>query len=590
MDTAAGASRPARTGEPDGLRDDPEGASERRPFRPLALLAAIVAAAVGALAAPPDWPTGQGSVRAEIGGARLVDASVAIGTDEPVLVRGSSGDLAVEVEFVDGILIDAPIRAALRVTRDDEPVQPELDDVVLELVLPDGAVELVPVVRWSDAEQELQAERRPPVDAAVVLALLGLVVVLWVTELFPLWVTSLLIPVVLTMAGTLDATEALAPFFNPIIVLFFAGFMLAEAMRRAGLDHLAAIAIVARAGRGPVILFAAMLGVSAVMSMFMSNTAAVALLVPIALAVTEPLHHLGYRRALVLGIAYAATIGGVGSAIGTPANLLAIEFLDTFADRSISFVEWFAFGLPMVVLFLPVMGAYLWWRAGVAIEQDGFAQARAAAHAELKDVGRPSRDQWIVLVVFVGILVGWLSQTAHDVHPGIVALAGVVVLAMLGRILPEDLGRISWASLLTFGGGLALGLALVESGTSDWIATKLADLSSLPTALAVAAVATLALALTTVASNTASAAILIPLTIPLAAVLGIEPTILVVVVAIASSIDFALVIGTPPTMIAYSTGLYTAGQILRIGVVLDLVGLGLLVTAVVAIWQLLGIV
>jgi solute carrier family 13 (sodium-dependent dicarboxylate transporter), member 2/3/5 len=570
--------------------DDPEGATERRPFRPWILAAALVAAAIGALAAPADWPTGPGAVRVDVDGARLVDAPAAIGTDEPVLVGGRSDDLSVEVDLAEGIPVDAPIRAALRVTRDGASIQPDLDDVVLELVLPDGAVELVPVVRWSDEEQELQAERRPPVDAAVVLALLGLVVVLWVTELFPLWVTSLLIPVVLTMAGTLDATAALAPFFNPIIVLFFAGFMLAEAMRRAGLDHLAATAIVARAGRGPVVLFAAMLGVAAVMSMFMSNTAAVALLVPIALAVTEPLHHLGYRKALVLGIAYAATIGGVGSAIGTPANLLAIEFLDTFADRSISFVEWFAFGLPMVLLFLPVMGAYLWWRAGVSIEQDGFAQARAAAHAELQHVGRPTRDQWTVLIVFVGILAGWLSQTAHDIHPGIIALAGVVVLAMLGRILPEDLGRISWASLLTFGGGLALGLALVESGTSDWVATKLADLAVLPTALAVAAVAMLALALTTVASNTASAAILIPLTIPLAAVLGIEPTILVVVVAIASSIDFALVIGTPPTMIAYSTRLYTAGQIFRLGIVLDLVGLGLLVTAVVAIWQLLGIV
>lgn len=570
--------------------DDPEGAVERRPFRPLVLVAALAAAAVGWLVAPSGWPTGEGSLRVGVEDAAVVDAPVEIGTGDPVLVRGANVPLALEVELADGIPVDEQVVAAIRATRDGEPVQLELDDVVLELVLPDGAVELVPVVRWDEASSELVAERRPPVDSAVVLALLGLVVVLWVTELFPLFVTSLLVPVVLTVSGTLDATAALAPFFNPIIVLFFAGFMLAEAMRRVGLDHLAAITIVARAGRGPVVLFAAMLGVAASLSMFMSNTAAVAVLVPIALAVTEPLHHLGYRKALVLGIAYAATIGGVGSAIGTPANLLAIEFLDTFADRSISFVEWFAFGLPMVILFLPLMGAYLWWRMDVSIEQDGFTRAQAAARRELAQVGRPTRDQWTVLLVFAGVLAGWLSQTAHEISPGIVALAGVVALAMLGRILPEDLGRISWASLLTFGGGLALGLALVESGTSDWIATQLADLSALPTSLAVAAVAALALGLTTVASNTASAAILIPLTIPLAAVLGIEPTILVVVVAIASSIDFALVIGTPPTMLAYSTGLYTAGRILRIGIVLDLVGLLLLVTAVVGIWQLLGIV
>lgn len=554
------------------------------------VLVALCAATVGALVAPDDWSAGSGSLRVDVRGQTLVEARVEIGGTGPVFAAGDTGSIDVEVELADGIPVDAPISASIRVTDAGRPVQPEVDEVQLELVLPDGRVELIPVVRWDETTAELQAERRPPVDSAIVLALLGFVVVLWVTELFPLFVTSLSIPVVLVMTGALDSVSALAPFFNPIIVLFFAGFMLAEAMRRNGLDHLAAINLVARAGKSPAVLFATMLAVSAGLSMFMSNTAAVAVLVPIALAISEPLHHLGYRKALVLGIAYAATIGGVGSAIGTPANLLAIELLDTFADRSVSFVEWFAFGLPMVLVFLPVMGGYLWWRAGVEVEQTGFAQARAAAREELERVGRPNREQWTILVVFVGILTGWLTQTAHGIHPGIVALTGVVVLAMLGRILPDDLGRISWASLLTFGGGLALGLALVESGTSDWIATRLTGLSSVPAFVAVAAVALLALTLTTVASNTASAAILIPLAIPLAGVLGIDPTLLVVVVAIASSIDFALVIGTPPTMIAYSTQLYTAARIFRIGIVLDVIGLGLLVTVVVWVWRLLGIV
>jgi sodium-dependent dicarboxylate transporter 2/3/5 len=562
----------------------------RRRFRPWIVLAALGAALLGAVVAPASWPTGSGSLLVGFRGTPLVERPVEVGATDPVRVVAARGRIRITVELPEGVPVDAPIRASIRATREGRVFRPKLDAVQLELALPDGRNELIPVLRWDGDERALQAERRPPVDSAVVLALLGVVVVLWVTELFPLYVTSLLIPVVLTMTGALTATASLAPFFNPIIVLFFAGFMLAEAMRRNGLDRLAAIAIVARAGRGPVVLFATMLAVAAGLSMFMSNTAAVAVLVPIALAVTEPLHHLGYRKALVLGIAYAATIGGVGSAIGTPANLLAIEFLDTFAGRSISFVEWFAFGLPMVALFLPLMGGYLWWRAGVSVEREGFVRARAAARAELEQVGRPTRDQWTIIAVFVGILAGWLTQTVHDVHPGIVALAGVVVLAMLGKILPEDLGRISWASLLTFGGGLALGLALVESGTSDWIATRLTAMADLPTAIAVTAVAVLALALTTVASNTASAAILIPLTIPLAGVLGVDPTLLVVVVAIASSIDFALVIGTPPTMIAYSTQLYSAGQIFRVGIVLDLVGIGLLVTAVIAIWQLLGIV
>jgi sodium-dependent dicarboxylate transporter 2/3/5 len=569
---------------------EPDEAVGRRPLRWSVVVVALAAGLAGLALAPDDWPTGRGAAKVEFRGEPVVATPVEIGTSEPVAARSQPGSVEVALEFPEGIPVDEPIEASIRVERSGTPIRPELQDVTLELVLPDGRTELIPVVGWNEETRQLDAKRRPPVDSGTVLALLGIVVVLWVSELFPLFVTSLLIPVVLVATGAADATAATAPFFNPIIVLFFAGFMLAEAMRRHALDHLAAITIVARAGRGPVTLFATLLAVSAGLSMFMSNTAAVAVLVPIALAITEPLHHLGYRKALVLGIAYAATIGGVGSAIGTPANLLAIEFLDTFADRSISFVEWFGFGLPMVFLFLPIMGAYLWMRAGVDVRDDRFPQARASARRDLERVGRPNRSQWTIIAVFVGIVVGWLTQTAHGVHPGIVALGGVVLLAMLGLILPSDLGRISWESLLTFGGGLTLGLALVESGTSDWLATQLADLGGAPTFLAVAAIALVTLALTTVASNTASAAILIPLALPLAGVIGVDPTMLVVVVAIASSVDFALVIGTPPTMIAYSTQLYTAGQIFRTGIVLDFVGIALLVTVVVWVWNALGLV
>jgi sodium-dependent dicarboxylate transporter 2/3/5 len=350
------------------------------------------------------------------------------------------------------------------------------------------------------------------------------------------------------------------------------------------------VVITARAGRSPAVLFASMLGLAAFMSMWMSNTAAIAVLVPIALAVTTPLDHAGFQRALVLGIAYAGTIGGVGSAIGTPANQIAIEFLDSFGGHTISFIEWFAFGLPMVILFLPVMGWYLWKRSDVEIDARQFGEVRALAEAERRRVGAPSRDQIVVLGVFVAVAIGWVTQTLHGFHPGMVALGGAIALFVLGALVPEDLGRISWSSLITFGGGLTLGLFLVETGTSDFVATRLTGLVGVSTVIAIFAVALLTLLLTTFASNTASAAILIPLAIPLAGVLGISVTGLVVVVAMASSIDFALVVGTPPTMIAYSTRLYSASQIFRTGIVLDLVGVTILVLVVHRIWDLFGLI
>lgn len=553
------------------------------------LLGAIVAGSVLAMIAPHDWEPGTGSALLEYQGATLIEALVEVGATEPLQIEGDDSGVEATVIFPAGVPVDDPIEAAISLRRDGLIFRPEVEDIVLSLSLPTGDDELIPIIGWSESEQHLEALRRPPQNSAVVLGLLGLVVVLWVTEALPLFVTSLIIPVVLVFSGVAGAVEATSPFFNPIIVLFFAGFLMAEAMKRSRLDRYLAVNITARSGRSPAVLYGAMIGLTAVMSMFMSNTAAAAVLIPIAIAVSAPLAHEGFKKALVLGIAFASTIGGVGSAIGTPANQLAIEFLDEFGGRSISFVEWFAFGLPVVVLFLPIMGFYLWKASRVDVDRQRFVESARVAQVESQRLGRPRRDQWVVLTVFLAVVAGWLTQTWHGIHPGIVALAGALALFILRRLEPEDLSRISWPALLTFGGGLTLGLFIVRTGTSDYLATRLTGLAEIPALVALLVVATITLLLTTVASNTASAAILIPLAIPLAGVLGMSATTLVLVVAIASSIDFALVVGTPPTMIAYATRLYTAGQIFRKGIVLDVVGILLLVLVVVRIWEILGL-
>ena len=545
---------------------------------------AAVAALAGAFLAPAPWLEGPADLQVVRGDEVVAAVPVEVGDTERRTIDVREPGLDGRIELPDGMPVDAPIIVALVA----EAV-PDAAPLALRLVLSDGRTEPIPIVDRSEDGSSVEETRRPPNGSVAVLALLGAVVILWVSEVVPLFVTSLAIPVVLVATGVGSPDDALAPFFHPIIALFFGGFLMAEAMRRTGLDHLAAISIIARAGRSPRTLFAAMIGVSAFLSMWMSNTAAAAVMLPIALAVTAPMDSPGYRRALVLGIAYAATVGGVGSAIGTPANPLAIAFLDDFAGRDVSFVEWFAIGLPMVVIFLPIMGAYLWWRMGASPDGHRFGEVRRIARAGLVEAGRPNRDQLVVIAVFLGVIALWLTESWHGLETGIVALAGAIVLALLGKVTQDDLGRISWASLLTFGGGLALGLFLLESGTSDWIAVQLGGLAAVPAPIAVAAVAAVTLGLTTVASNTASAAMIIPLVIPLSAIIGVDATLLVMVVAIASSIDFALVIGTPPTLLAYSTRLFTTGQIFRIGIVLDILGLLLLVTVVTWLWGLLGV-
>lgn len=536
-------------------------------------LIALAAAAVGTLVAPGEWTAGPATVRVAVDAETVAELGVEVGSTAAV-----EGDTVV---VPDGVPTDGAV--VVEVTA----AGAELADVDVELVFADGSTEAVPAIRVDG--DTVVASRQAPHRSAVVLALLGLVMVLWVSELVPLHVTGLAIPVVLAAGEVTSAADALAPFFDPIVVLFFAGFLMAEAMQRVGLDRLAAAHLVGWAGGGPVRLFAAILAVSAFLSMWMSNTAAVTVMIPVAMAVTAPVVDDGYRRAVVLGLAYAATVGGVGSAIGTPANPLAIAFLDDVVGRQISFLEWFAFGLPVVVIMLPVVGVWVWTRSSVTLAPDELAAIRAAARDQQAEAGPLTRPQLEVLGVFSLVVAGWLTQSFHDVSPGIVALAGAVVLMVIGRVDSADLGRISWPTLLTFGGGLALGTSLVSSGTSDWIVTRLAGLDGLAEPLALLVVGAVTLALTTVASNTASAATLIPLAIPLAGVIGVDPVLMVVLVAATSSIDFALVIGTPPTMLAYDTGLFTAGRIFTVGIVLDVIGVVVVALGVVRLWEAVGL-
>lgn len=566
--------------------EDEEEAAEASARRKWALPLALVVAVILAWLAPENWAEGPGLLEVTYRGQQVISVPVEFGSDEEVTASSQVGNTAVEVGIRDGLGLDGPIDVEVTIT--DPSRRPMLEDVRITLTTPGGSEEIVPIFESNGGT--FAASRRPVNDAAVVLAVLGAAIVLWVTEALPLFVTSLAIPVALSVAEVGTAAETLAPFFDPIIVLFFGGFLMAEALRRAGLDRLLAVTIVDIAGKGPVRLYAGLLCLAAFMSMWMSNTAAVTVLLPVAVAVTEPIGSLGYRKMVVLGIAYAATIGGVGSAIGTPANPLAISFIERFTGREISFAEWFAFGLPMVVLFLPLMAVYLWFISDIDVPTERFRRAAAVADEQRREAGPLTRPQIEVLAVFAVVVSLWLTQSLHGINTGIVALAGVVGFFVLGRLEPDDVSRISWPTLLTFGGGLTLGTFMVTSGTSDWLVTKLEAVAGWPEILAITAVACVALGLTTVASNTAAAATLIPLAIPLAGLIGVEPALLVAVVAVASSIDFALVIGTPPTMLAYSTDLFTVREILRKGSVLNVLGIAVLVLAVVPIWRLFGIV
>jgi sodium-dependent dicarboxylate transporter 2/3/5 len=565
----------------------------------LTLLMVLFAALLGYLLAPSDLEFGtyQAHIIVAVEGDVLeADFPFEIGgvpgTEDTRMVQLPDHALEISGRRSVPYGLNEVISYALRVSDSaGHPVDLRLEQASSTLSGPNYLQQLPPSEKSGDW---LRFQMRVPFRAKIATAVLLAVAALWLTEIIPLAAASLLVPVVIVAAQVTSAKEVLAPFGHPIIFLFMAGFLLAEGMRRTGIDRLIALSILQRASAKPAMLMLTMMGITAFLSMWMSNTASVAIIIPIALAILDKIPNqygrTGFRRALILGVAYAGAIGGIGSAIGTPANILAMTFLSEFSGTELTFVDWFAYGVPMVLLMVPIIWVYLLLTFRVRTQAVKAYVDPQTYKQELDAMGGLNRQQRIIMAVFVGIVILWLTEGIHHIHSSIVALAGVIVLFLTETLKIDDLNQINWNALLTFGGGLAVGGVLVTTGFSDWLALKLVGLSALPNILVIGLVAGLTLLIGAFISNTACAAMLVPLAIPLAQILQIDPRLMVVVVAIASSIDFALVIGTPPTMLAYSTGYFETREIFQRGIILDVIGALLLSFGVIWIWDLLGVV
>ena len=423
----------------------------------------------------------------------------------------------------------------------------------------------------------------PSRDGGVAMVLLCLVVFLWVSEVIPLAATALLIPVVATVTGLADVTTALQPFAHPVIFLFLGSFLMARAMQKAGLDRQLAVMVIRLAGPGQGRLMLAMMVLSAFLSMWMSNTAAVAMLVPMGMALYGRRH--GDQagpglRAMILAIAWAGTIGGIGSPIGTPANMLGITLLNEYAGQSLTFPDWFGYGLPVVILLVPILWVYL-----------SFPRKNDEPMTMEAEDGAPGHPRTMRLVglLFLLMVLFWVTVPLHGIPPAVTAVFFACLLYPAGVLHKDDLNAIDWNALLTFGGGLALGGLIVSTGLSDHLAGYLSGLGSLPPRVVVLMISLFTVCTGALISNTACAAMLIPVAIPLAGILGLDVRLLVAIIAISSSVDFALVVGTPPTMIAYSTGFFKVREIFKKGIVMDLIAVTGINLIVVQVWQWLGI-
>jgi sodium-dependent dicarboxylate transporter 2/3/5 len=436
----------------------------------------------------------------------------------------------------------------------------------------------------------------------------------WILEPVPLAVTSLLPGVLFPALGVASTRDAVAPYANELVFLFLAGFLLAAALERWNAHERMAYALVGAIGlTGRRVILSVMLATGFI-SMWISNTATAAMMYPIVMAIGA-LFGDGddarrTRTALMLGMAYAASIGGIGTLLGTPPNLIFAGAARELAGREVSFVSYMAVGLPLVVVLLPLCWAmlvFLLFRSRATLGSG----AREMLRGRREALGRLRGGEALTLAVFGLTAAAWLLRERKAIGnltiPGLVdlapqlsdasvGLAGALLLFVLrgrtpaGKRRPlltwEEGVRIPWDVLLLFGGGLSLAAAMEASGLAGWLGDHLAALGHLPTFAIHIGLALFVLLLSELASNTAIAAMVMPLAASLAAATQTPPLQLMLITALAASTGFALPIATPPNAIVFGSGQVTVRQMIRAGFLLDVLAVLLIVTAVSVLYPI----
>jgi sodium-dependent dicarboxylate transporter 2/3/5 len=383
---------------------------------------------------------------------------------------------------------------------------------------------------------------------------------LWVSEALHVTVTALLVPLLAAASGVLALDQALLQFADPVIFLFLGGFALAAGLQKQGLDRWMAAWVISKAGNRLDVAARYLFWMTAALSMWISNTATAAMMLPLALGLLSPLDSTHYRRTylyILLGVAFSANIGGLGTLVGSPPNAIAA------ASAGISFAQWMLYGLPVVVLMLPLMeiGLRFAVRPDFDAELDAPAEVMSwnRAHTMMLGVFGLAVTLW----VFGGPLNEWLEiGRAYDAA---VAMLALILLYALGLAYWKDIEHAAdWGVLLLFGGGLTLSRVLSESGAGAWLAGQLGGMfAAMPVLASLMMMILFAMLLTEVTSNTASAALLVPLFIGMAP--HIDGVSIAVVVAMAASCAFLLPVATPPNAIIFGSGHVPQRQMIRCG-------------------------
>jgi len=426
-----------------------------------------------------------------------------------------------------------------------------------------------------------------------------LMAVWWVSEAIPLAATSLLPMVLFPFLGIGSAAQAAAPYANHLIYLFLGGFMLAQAMQRWGLHRRLALHIVSFVGTSPSRVVLGFMCASAFVSMWVSNTATTAMMMPIGLAVIQQVaetvresgsdvdvapgrFHFGID--LMLGIAYAASIGGIGTLIGTPPNVLLAGTLEETYGIQISFLRWLAFGAPFVILFVPL--TWLWLtRAAYPIRISALPGGKELIKEHIRKLGPMGTGERRTAYIFALTAAAWMFRplwtrfipNGEMVTDSTIAMTAAVMLFLLPAGSGERVLNWPWASklpwdvLLLFGGGFSLASGFERSGLSRWVGDQLTHFADAPLPLFIMTIVAVIIVLTEFASNTASTAMSLPILGATATGMGLSPLLLTIPAAVAASCAFMMPAATPPNAIVFGTGYLTIPQMVKAGFAIVLI-------------------
>jgi sodium-dependent dicarboxylate transporter 2/3/5 len=424
----------------------------------------------------------------------------------------------------------------------------------------------------------------------------------WMTQALPLTATALIPFLGFPMLGIMTASETAAAYYSPILFLVLGGAIIALAIERTGLHRRLALAIVSRGGSTPAAMLFAFMAATAILSLIVSNTATTLIMIPIAVAVLhaakiETGHTDGFAGALTMGIAFAASIGGLGTLVGSPTNAIAAGIIERSTGLRIDFLTWAIYGLPLVLVAIPL--CWLILMKVQRVQPTDFDPA--AARAGIGETSAWSTAEKRLVPLIAAVVACWIMiplaapfLPKDSLTDGTIAVAGALLLFVIpdgtGRAILnwDEANRAPWGVIMMFGGGLALAAGIGASGLADWLGVALQPLRTVHPLIIVTVLVALVIVITEFASNVAAASGIIPVVAGIIAATGVDPILLALPAAMAASWGFMLPSGTGPNAIAWATGHIALPRMLKAGLLLDVAGVPLMVGIVWAVAALVA--